>query len=99
MKPLIVTFPLSLMFFFSCGSGHPDKRVTAENAFEGVNKYCHDVYDWSAANENPSIMNVEMGQNRILRMKWYSVVILEQRFIFMLTRKQVTQGLWRKYRI
>lgn len=49
MKPLIVTFPLSLMFFFSCGSGHPDKRVTAENAFEGVNKYCHDVYDWSAA--------------------------------------------------
>ena len=27
MKPLIVTFPLSLMFFFSCGSGHPDKRV------------------------------------------------------------------------
>ena len=48
MKPLIVTFPLSLMFFFSCGSGHPDK-------------YCHDVYDWSAANENPSIMNVEMG--------------------------------------
>jgi len=61
MKPLIVTYPLSLMFFFSCGSGHPDKRVTAENAFEGVNKYCHDVYDWSAANENPSIMNVEMG--------------------------------------
>ena len=49
------------MFFFSCGSGHPDNRVTAENAFEGVNKYCHDVYDWSAANENPSIMNVEMG--------------------------------------
>ena len=61
MKPLIVTFPLSLMFFFSCGSGHLDIRVTAENAYEGVNKYCHDVYDWSAAKDNPSVMNVEMG--------------------------------------
>jgi len=49
------------MFFLSCGSGHPDKRITAENAYEGVNKYCHEVYDWSAAEENPSIMNVEMG--------------------------------------
>jgi len=61
MKPLIVTYPLLLTFFFSCGSVHPDNRVTAENAYEGVNKYCHDVYDWSAAKENPSIMNVEMG--------------------------------------
>ena len=61
MKPLIVIFPLSLILFFSCGLGHPDKRVTAENAYEGVNKYCHDVYDWSAAKENPSIMYVEMG--------------------------------------
>ncbi len=61
MKPFIVIFPLPLMFFLSCGSGHPDKRITAENAYEGVNKYCHDVYDWSAAEENPSIMNVEMG--------------------------------------
>ena len=61
MKTLAVIFPLSLMFFFSCGSGHPDIKVTAENAYEGVNKYCHDVYDWSAAEENPSIMSVEMG--------------------------------------
>ena len=53
--------PLSLMIFFSCGSAHPDKPVTAESAYEGVNKYCHDHYDWSAANENPSIMHVEMG--------------------------------------
>lgn len=62
MKTLIVTFPLSLMFFFSCGSGHPDKRVTEENAYEGGgSNYCHEVYEWSIAQENPSIMYVEMG--------------------------------------
>ena len=61
MKPLIGIFALSLLFFFSCDSGHPDKRITAENAYEGVNIYCHDVYDWSAAKDNPSVMNVEMG--------------------------------------
>ena len=60
MKPLAVIFPLSLVFFLSCSSGHHYK-VTAENAYEGVNNYCHDVYDWSAAKDNPSIMNVEMG--------------------------------------
>ena len=85
------------MFFFSCGSGHPDNRVTAENAFEGVNKYCHDVYDWSAANENPSIMNVEMGAESDSAYEVVFEVIRGQQFIFMLTRKQVTQGLWRKY--
>jgi len=62
MKPLIITFPLSLMLFCSCGSGHPDKRVTAESAYKGVNKYCHEAYDWSVAKENPTIMNVEMGE-------------------------------------
>jgi len=30
-------------------------------AYEGVNNYCHKEYDWSIAEENPSIMHVEMG--------------------------------------
>ncbi|MBQ6070716.1 MAG: hypothetical protein IJK85_03085 [Bacteroidales bacterium] len=31
-------------------------------AYEGVNNYCHSVYDWSIAEENPSMMYVEMGE-------------------------------------
>ena len=61
MKPLIAILPLSLMFFSSCGSGRPGKRVTAESAFKGISNYCHEAYDWSAAKETPSIMAVEMG--------------------------------------
>ena len=30
-------------------------------ALKGVSNYCHSAYDWSAAEENPSIMYVEMG--------------------------------------
>ena len=30
-------------------------------AYEGVNNYCHKEYDWSPAEENPSIMYVAMG--------------------------------------
>ena len=36
--------------------------VTQEMAYEGVNNYCHSEYDWSIAEENPSIMYVEMGE-------------------------------------
>lgn len=31
-------------------------------AYEGVNNYCHSTYDWSVAEDNPSIMYVEMGE-------------------------------------
>ena len=31
-------------------------------AYEGVSNYCHETYDWSVAEENPSIMYVEMGE-------------------------------------
>ena len=31
-------------------------------AYEGVSNYCHNTYDWSVAEANPSIMYVEMGE-------------------------------------
>lgn len=37
-------------------------KITAEMAFEGVSNYCHSAYDWSAAEENPDIMGLEMGE-------------------------------------
>ena len=41
-----------------CGSTN---EITEEMAYEGVSNYCHSAYDWSIAEDNPSIMYVEMG--------------------------------------
>ncbi len=38
------------------------RKITAEMAYEGVNNYCHHTYDWSIAEDNPSIMSVAMGE-------------------------------------
>jgi len=35
--------------------------ITQEMAYEGVNNYCHQEYDWSIAEDNPDIMYVCMG--------------------------------------
>ena len=39
-----------------------DSKITKDMAYEGVNNYCHSEYDWSIAEENPSIMYVSMGE-------------------------------------
>ena len=38
-----------------------EKTITKDMAYEGVYNYCHSAYDWSIAEENPSIMYIEMG--------------------------------------
>ena len=56
---LLVTMALT-------GCQHKDNasssKIMAEMAFEGVSNYCHSAYDWSAAEENPDIMGLEMGE-------------------------------------
>ena len=36
-------------------------KITPKLAYEGINNYCHKEFDWSPAEENPSIMYVAMG--------------------------------------
>ncbi len=36
--------------------------ITEDMAYQGVSNYCHDQYDWSVAEDNPSIMYVQMGE-------------------------------------
>ena len=38
------------------------RTITAEMAFEGVNNYCQQEYDWSVAKDNPDIMYLQMGE-------------------------------------
>ena len=53
---------MAVLLVSSCSGNAAKGRITAETAYEAVNKYCHDTYDWSAAEGNPSVMGVEMGQ-------------------------------------
>jgi hypothetical protein len=62
MKQIVFSFLLTAMFFCSCGSNTTKSEITAEMAFEGVSNYCHNTYDWSVAEDNPSIMYVQMGE-------------------------------------
>jgi hypothetical protein len=62
MKRIAFSFVWMALLFCSCHSNAPKRVLTAEMAYEGVNNYCHSTYDWSIAEDNPSIMNIEMGE-------------------------------------
>ena len=62
MKQIAFLFVFVVLFLCSCGSNTTKSEITAEMAYEGVSNYCHSTYDWSVAESNPSIMNVEMGE-------------------------------------
>ena len=66
MKHIVISLVLIALFSGSCHRNKTDlnqsSKVTAEMALEGVNNYCHAEYDWSQAEENPSMMYVAMGE-------------------------------------
>lgn len=66
MKRITLSFLFVVLFLCSCHNSKTNQMqstdITAEMAYEGVNNYCHSEYDWSMAKDNPSIMNVEMGE-------------------------------------
>jgi hypothetical protein len=62
MKQIAFLFAFVVLFLCSCGSNTTKSEITAEMAYEGVSNYCHSTYDWSVAEDNPSIMYVQMGE-------------------------------------
>ena len=65
MKHLLIPFIFAILFLCSCHNKTASTEstpITAEMAYEGVNNYCHSEYDWSIAEDNPSIMSVTMGE-------------------------------------
>ena len=66
MKSIVISSLLIAVLFCSCQKNKTDviqhADITAEMAFEGVSNYCHSEYDWSIAEENPSMMSVTMGE-------------------------------------
>ena len=65
MKHIAFLFLLMVMLC-ACHRGKADSeqsaKITAEMAYEGVNNYCHGAYDWSPAEDNPSLMYITMGE-------------------------------------
>ena len=64
-KSIVISFVFFALLLCSCQkckTVESTDRITAEMAYEGVNNYCHSTYDWSVAEENPSIMYVTMGE-------------------------------------
>ena len=65
MKQIIIVLVVTALLLNSCGSkgtNEPQSMITAEMAYEGVEKYCHKEYDWSVAEDNPDMMSVQMGE-------------------------------------
>ena len=62
MKHITFLIMSIVSFFCSCGNSTIKSEITAEMAYEGVSNYCHSAYDWSLAEDNPSMMYVEMGE-------------------------------------
>ena len=62
MKNFVTTILFIIMLLCSCHSNAPKNIITAEMAYEGVNNYCHRVYDWSAAEADSATMYVTMGE-------------------------------------
>ena len=61
--PLIIVLQLVIVVLLtSCGSNAAKTEVTAKMAYQGVDNYCHSVYDWSVAKGNPELMYVKMGE-------------------------------------
>ena len=75
MKYIALLFIFIALFLCSCRNNKAEvtpssnvqtedtlRTITADMAYEGVNKYCHSAYDWSVAKDNPDIMFVQMGE-------------------------------------
>ena len=75
MKYIVFAFVFIALFLCSCRHNKVDvspssdaqtedtvRTITADMAYEGINKYCHSAYDWSVAKDNPDIMYLQMGE-------------------------------------
>ena len=62
MRHVAYSVLLAAWMLCSCAGNASKSKITAEMAYEGVSNYCHSAYDWSIAEENPSMMGIEMGE-------------------------------------
>lgn len=60
---LLISINLAMPALLSSSCTNATKsEITAKMAYQGVSNYCHSTYDWSIAEDNPSVMSIEMGE-------------------------------------
>ena len=57
-----IVFVLSMVMLLG-GCRKKTDGISAQMAYEGVSNYCHSEFDWSPAQENPSIMYVALADS------------------------------------
>lgn len=75
LKYIAFTFVFLVLFLCSCRNDKADvaqssdvqtedtfRTITADMAYEGIYNFCHSVYDWSAAKDNPDMMYLTMSE-------------------------------------
>ena len=62
MRRIVLVSAIMMVLLGGCRKGKSDS-ISARMALEGVSNYCHSEFDWSAAQENPSIMYVTMADS------------------------------------
>ena len=62
MRYFVLLSAVMLLLLGGCRGSKPDK-ISAQMAYEGVSNYCHSEFDWSPAQENPSIMYVALADS------------------------------------
>ena len=58
-----IVFLSALVLLLGGCRGSKTERISARMALEGVSKYCHSEFDWSPAQDNPSIMYVALADS------------------------------------
>lgn len=51
-----------VLLLAGCRKSKPD-TLSAQMAYDGVSNYCHAEFDWSPAQDNPSIMYVSLADS------------------------------------
>ena len=64
MRRIVFVSAIIMLLLGGCRKSKTD-GISARMALEGVSNYCHSEFDWSAAQENPSIMYVAMADTKV----------------------------------
>ena len=62
MRRIVFVSAIIILLLGGCRKSKTD-GISARMALEGVSNYCHNEFGWSAAQDNPSIMYVAMGDS------------------------------------
>ena len=63
MRYFVVLASAIMMLLFGGCRGSKTERISAKMAYDGVSNYCHSEFDWSPAQDNPSIMYVALADS------------------------------------